>query len=115
VARQTEKPRDRSTAVIEMRRELASKIATHAQSLGENPTVIPGLALYRRTTPTACLWPPTNLALLFSYRDESASTSEGPSTSVTDRPFSCRRSMFLPRVKSSKLQNRSPAVDVLPT
>jgi len=31
------------------------KIATHAQSLGENPTAIPGLALYRRTTPTACL------------------------------------------------------------
>ena len=55
MARQTEKPRDRSTAVIEMRRELASKIATHAQSLGENPTAIPGLALYRRTTPTACL------------------------------------------------------------
>lgn len=37
-----------------MRKELASTIATHAQSLGENPTAVPGLSLYRRTKPTAC-------------------------------------------------------------
>ena len=37
-----------------MRKELARKIAAHAQSTGENPTAIPGLALYRRTTPTPC-------------------------------------------------------------
>jgi AraC-like DNA-binding protein len=37
-----------------MRKELAAKIAVHAQSLGENCTAIPGLALYRRITPTAC-------------------------------------------------------------
>jgi AraC-like DNA-binding protein len=37
-----------------MRKELARKIAAHAQSLGENPTAVPGLALYRRTEPTAC-------------------------------------------------------------
>ena len=54
VARQAEKPKDLSAAVIELRKGLASKIAAHAQSLGENPTAIPGLALYRRTTPTAC-------------------------------------------------------------
>ena len=42
-------------AVIEVRKQLASDIAAHAQSLGENPTAIPGLALYRLTTPTACL------------------------------------------------------------
>jgi AraC-like DNA-binding protein len=54
VARQTEKPRERKAAAIEMRKELAAKIAVHAQSLGENCTAIPGLALYRRTTPTAC-------------------------------------------------------------
>ena len=40
--------------VIEMRRELASTIAAHAQSLGENRTAVPGLSLYRRTKPTAC-------------------------------------------------------------
>jgi AraC-like DNA-binding protein len=54
VARQTEKPTDLNAAVVEMRKELASKIAAHAQLLGENPTAIPGLALYRRTTPTPC-------------------------------------------------------------
>jgi AraC-like DNA-binding protein len=37
-----------------MRKELARKIAAHAPSPGENPTAVPGLALYRRTAPTAC-------------------------------------------------------------
>lgn len=54
VARHTEKRNDPNAAAIEMRKELAKKIAAHAQSPGENPTAIPGLALYRRTTPTAC-------------------------------------------------------------
>jgi len=54
VAKQTEKQRDFDVAVIEMRKELARKVAAHAQSLGENPTPIPGLALFRRTEPTAC-------------------------------------------------------------
>jgi AraC-like DNA-binding protein len=43
-----------NAAVIEMRKELATKIAALAQSAGANPTAIPGLTLYRRTTPTAC-------------------------------------------------------------
>ena len=54
MVKRTVKPKDQNAAVIEMRRELARKIAGHAQSLGENPTPIPGLGLYRRTTPTAC-------------------------------------------------------------
>jgi len=54
VARKTEKNKDLNVAVIEMRKELASTIAAHAQSLGENPTAVPGLSLYRRTKPTAC-------------------------------------------------------------
>ena len=37
-----------------MRKGLACKIAAFAQSPGEHPTSIPGLALFRRTTPTAC-------------------------------------------------------------
>ena len=37
-----------------MRRELARKIVAHAPSPGEHPTAIPGLILYRRTTPTPC-------------------------------------------------------------
>jgi AraC-like DNA-binding protein len=54
VARQTEKRGDLNAVAIEMRKELAGKIAARARSLGENPTAIAGLALYRRTTPTAC-------------------------------------------------------------
>jgi len=54
VAKQTEKQRDFDAAVIELRKELARKVAAHAQSLGENPTPIPGLALFRRKEPTAC-------------------------------------------------------------
>jgi len=37
-----------------MRKELTRRVAARAQSLGENPTAIPGLALYRRTSPTPC-------------------------------------------------------------
>jgi AraC-like DNA-binding protein len=54
VARLTEKRKDLDAAAIEMRKELARKIAARAQSLGENPTGVAGLALYRRTAPTAC-------------------------------------------------------------
>jgi AraC-like DNA-binding protein len=54
VARQTEKPKDLDAPAIKMRKDLARQIAAHAQSLGENLTAVPGLALYRRTTPTAC-------------------------------------------------------------
>ena len=42
------------TKPAEKRKELARKIAAHAQSAGEHATAIPGLTLYRRTTPTAC-------------------------------------------------------------
>ena len=44
----------RHPAAIAMRKELARKIAGHAPSPGEHPTAIPGLVLFRRTTPTAC-------------------------------------------------------------
>lgn len=54
MARQTENGRVLNATAAEMRKELARKIAAHAQALGANFTPIPGLALYRRTTPTAC-------------------------------------------------------------
>ncbi len=54
MARQTAKSNDMNTALREMRKQLASRIAAEAQSPGENPTPIQGLALYRRTKPTAC-------------------------------------------------------------
>jgi len=40
--------------VVEMRRELARKIARHAVREGANATAIPGLNLYRRTEPSPC-------------------------------------------------------------
>ena len=43
-----------NAAIIELRKELARKILEHAQSTGSNETVIPGLMLFRRTTPTSC-------------------------------------------------------------
>ncbi len=54
MTKQTEHRGGPNAAVIEMRKDLARKIAARAQSTGENPTAIPGLALYRRTTPTPC-------------------------------------------------------------
>jgi len=55
VAKSTEKQGNPNAAVLAMRKELARTIAARAPLLGENPTAIPGLALYRRTTPTPCL------------------------------------------------------------
>src|SRR5271169_3051177 len=40
--------------VIEMRTELARKIADRAVAEGDTSTEIPGLMLYRRSAPTAC-------------------------------------------------------------
>ncbi len=41
-------------AVVDIRKELARKIAAHAPSAGEHATAVPGLVLFRRTMPTAC-------------------------------------------------------------
>jgi AraC-like DNA-binding protein len=54
MAKPADKRKEPNAALIEMRKQLAAKIAAHAKALGENPTAIPGLALYRRATPTAC-------------------------------------------------------------
>jgi len=43
-----------SEGVLEMRRELAGKIADHAVAEGETQTEVAGLHLYRRSAPTAC-------------------------------------------------------------
>jgi AraC-like DNA-binding protein len=55
VAKLTGKRKEQSEQLIEMRKELARKIAAHAPSLGENPTPVSGLALYRREEPTSCV------------------------------------------------------------
>lgn len=40
--------------LVDVRAELARKIAAHIQQAGEKATAIPGLTLYRRTATTAC-------------------------------------------------------------
>ncbi|MGA7522382.1 MAG: AraC family transcriptional regulator [Acidobacteriaceae bacterium] len=54
MASETEKRGDTKLARIEMRKELARRIATRAPSAGEHTTAIPGLSLFRRTSPTPC-------------------------------------------------------------
>jgi hypothetical protein len=55
MAKNAAKSKDqKAAAAIEMRKELASQITDHAPSSGANPTEVPGLVLYRRTSPTAC-------------------------------------------------------------
>src|SRR5882762_3259403 len=54
VIKQRAKSGDQQSGVVEMRAELARKIAAHVQAAGEQTTAIPGLTLYRRTVPTPC-------------------------------------------------------------
>lgn len=46
--------REPSARVVEMRKELARKIAAHAPKSGANATAIPGLTLFRRAEPSPC-------------------------------------------------------------
>ena len=52
--RLTENTEDRRKSAIEIRKDLVRRIAARVQSVGENPTALPGLALYRRDEPTPC-------------------------------------------------------------
>ncbi len=50
----TRKSANGSQQAVEMRKDLARRIAAHASTEGEHPTGIPGLSLYRRSAPTPC-------------------------------------------------------------
>lgn len=54
MAQQAKSLKNVNPAILELRKELARKIAVHALSRGPNQTAVPGLTLFRRTTPTAC-------------------------------------------------------------
>lgn len=54
MARRIQYPEKPNLLLIEMRKVLARGIAARAPSEGENPTAIPGLALFRRTAPSPC-------------------------------------------------------------
>jgi AraC-like DNA-binding protein len=56
MARRIEEIGPSDLALIELRKALSARIAAHALSPGENSTVIPGVALFRRTIPGACSW-----------------------------------------------------------
>lgn len=54
MARSKNKSGEQPSGAVEMRAGLAHKIAARAPLEGDNPTDIPDLSLYRRSTPTAC-------------------------------------------------------------
>jgi len=54
VDQQEIKSGEQPAKVVEMRTELAGKIAAQIHAAGEQVTAVPGLTLYRRTAPTAC-------------------------------------------------------------
>jgi hypothetical protein len=87
MASQTEKRGDTKLARIEMRKELARRIAGHAPSAGEHPTAIPGLCLFRRTSPTPCRRGAYEPSLNVFAQGKSASISGEPRTSAMDRHF----------------------------
>ena len=103
-----EKAQDPRAAVIKLRQELARKIAQHAQLSGETPTLISGLSLYRRTEPTACFRATYEPSITVFVQGRKRINLTATSISATHRPFSCRQSMFLPKVKSSKHRNSCP-------
>ena len=54
MARRTQEAAGPKPTAIELRKVLATRIAAQAQSAGEHPTAIPGLTLFRRTSPSPC-------------------------------------------------------------
>ena len=77
MVRRAEKRKEQSPAVVEMRERLARQIAAHAPEPGANATPIPGLSLYRRTTPTACF--------LATYEPSLTVFAPGPQTRQSRR------------------------------
>jgi hypothetical protein len=62
VDQQEIKSGEQPAKVVEMRTELARKIAAHIHAAGEQVTAVPGLTLYRRTAPTLVVPPRTSPA-----------------------------------------------------
>jgi AraC-like DNA-binding protein len=54
MAKTAEMRRDADPAAQELRKELTRKVAARALVIGENPTPVPGLAIFRRDKPTPC-------------------------------------------------------------
>ena len=64
--------REQSLQAVEMRRELACKIAAHAPKAGAQATAIPGLTLYDGLHRVLAIPLRTSRASTYSFKDESA-------------------------------------------
>lgn len=82
------KQADRSSELIELRAELAHRIARWAEMEDDSPTDLPGLTLYRRSTPTACASAAYQPSLVVFAQGEKHIT-------VGKTPYICDGSNFL--------------------
>jgi len=87
-------------SLVEMRRELARKIADRAVAEGDTHTEAPGLHLYRRSAPTACAsaaYEPT----LIVFAQGQKRIDVGKTTYICDGSNFLLTSIDLPIVRSS--------------
>jgi len=83
--------------VVEMRAQLARKIASHTRAAGPHATAIPGLTLYRRTEPTPC-YPATYEPSLNIFVQGRKRVTLGGSTYLCDESTFLLSSVDLPVV-----------------
>ena len=99
-----------TSAVAELRAELARKIAAHAPTAGEHATSITGLTLYRRTSTTAC-YPATYEPSLNIFVQGRKRITLGGTTYVCDGSTFLLSSLDLPVV--SQIVEASAQVPLL--
>jgi AraC-like DNA-binding protein len=111
VARQTETQTARKAAP--MRRDLAVKIAAHTESDGEKITEIPGLSLYRHSTPTACT-SATYVPRLIIFVQGEKRVNLGPMTYLCDESTFLLTSVELPVMSQvTKATPKEPILGLL--
>ena len=88
---------EQSSQVIEMRAELARNIAAQVRAAGAQATAIPGLTLYRRTTPTPC-YPATYEPSLTVFAQGRKCITLGGTTYLCDESTFLLSSVDLPVV-----------------
>src|SRR6516165_4979499 len=95
---------------VELRSELARKIAAHARTAGEHATPIPGLTLYRRTDTTPC-YPATYEPCFNVFVQGQKRITLGGTTYLCDGSTFLLSSLDLPVV--SQIVQASEAVPLL--
>jgi len=102
--------REQSLQVVEMRRELARKIAAHVPKAGAQATAIPGLTLFRRTEPSPC-YPATYEPSLTVFVQGRKRVSLGGTTYLCDESSFLLSSVDVPVV--SQIVTASEEVPLL--